>query len=195
MIIHTMEQGTDEWFAVKLGKFSATSFTGLLMAKSTQGWNDAVNKIVFERVTGTRQETYFNKAMQWGTEMEPEARRAYELATFQKVNQVGFVELNENVGCSPDGLISEDGLIEIKCPQPNTLIGYHISGKVPTNYNIQMQGQMWVTGRKWNIFYAWHPNLKPFEVLVERDEALIKRIETEIGIALIEVNKRIKLLK
>jgi len=195
MITHMMEQGTQEWFDVKRGKLSASLFPKLFMGKSTKGYGDAINKIVFERLTCKTPESYSNADMERGVLMEPEAIKAYEFETFTKVHRVGFVELDENVGCSPDGLIGDDGLIQVKCPRYNTLLSYHMSGKVPKDYTIQMQGEMYVTGRQWNIFYAYHPDVKPFMVQVTRDEKLIDDLEKEIDNALGLIEERLNIMK
>lgn len=111
--------------------------------------------------------------MEWGTEHEPNAKHAYELATGCQIRNVGFVlpDNTDAYGCSPDGLVGDDGVIEIKCPAPETLISYHASGELPVSYRPQVQGVLLVTGRKWCDFYAWHPELSPFCVRVEPDEA------------------------
>lgn len=110
--------------------------------------------------------------MEWGTEHEPNAKHAYTLQTGREIQDVGFVlpDGTDAYGCSPDGLVGDDGLIEVKCPAPETLIGYHAAGELPIGYRPQIQGELLVTGRKWCDFYAWHPELSPFLFRVEADE-------------------------
>ena len=195
MIIHEMEQGTDEWLAIKLGKFSASNFCKLFMSETTQGYNDIINQIVFERITGKTPEFYVNDYMKRGTELEPIARQEYEFSTFTKVKQVGFIELNEWVGVSPDGLIGKDGMLEIKCPKYSTLISQKLSQKVPKDYYWQMQGQMYVADRKWVDYYVYHPDLEPFLIRVERNEKDIEELRQKLDKAIESVTERINKLK
>jgi len=117
--------------------------------------------------------------MEWGTEHEPNAKLAYTKQTGREVQDVGFVvpDGTDAYGCSPDGLVGEDGLIEIKCPAPETLISMHalrakanaLPVELPLAYRPQVQGQLLITGRQWCDFYVWHPLLKPFLLRVEPD--------------------------
>lgn len=187
MIIHEVEQNTDEWMKVRGGKFTASTFSDLFAKPSTATYRNAVNKVVFERLTGEIPESFSNKWMERGKELEPQAIEAYELSTFNKVQRVGFVEYSDWIGCSPDGLIGADGMIQVKCPASSTLIEYIMDNEVPRDYMIQIQGELWITERKWSIFYVYHPKLKPLSIRVERDEKLIleirKNIETAIELA------------
>lgn len=109
--------------------------------------------------------------MEWGTEHEPNAKHAYTLQTGREIEDVGFVVPDEtdSYGCSPDGLVGEDGMIEIKCPKPETLIAIHASGAMPIKHRPQVQGELLIAGRKWNDFYVYHPELTPFLLRVEPD--------------------------
>lgn len=193
---YDITQHSDEWFGVKRGKFSGSNFAKLMMAKSTKGYNDLINGIVYERLTGITPESYSNKAMERGTELEPFARGQYELDTFNKVKEVGFAELNEFVGCSPDGLIGEDGVLEIKCPLYNTFINYALNSLTAYNdYKWQLQGNLWATERLWIDFYIYHPNLRPLLNRIDRDEKSIDKLAIEIELAIGEVKNRIERLK
>lgn len=118
-------------------------------------------QVVAERLTQQTQESFTNAAMQRGTEMEPIARAAYEAHTGNFVEQVGFIKhpTIEWFGASPDGLVGEDGLIEIKCPNTATHLQYRKSGKPPAKYRNQMMAQMSVTGRKWCDFVSFDDRL------------------------------------
>ena len=109
--------------------------------------------------------------MQWGTDNEEFARADYELLTGVAVEQVGFAmpDHTDAYGCSPDGLVGDDGIVEIKCPAPETLIRYHAHGVLPDQYRPQVQGQLFRTGREWCDLFVWHPDLKPFHIRVEPD--------------------------
>lgn len=195
MIIHEIEQGSAEWHDIKRGKFSASNFSKLFMAETTQGYNDIINQIVFERITGKSPEFYVNAYMERGTELEPEARQDYEFSTFKKVKQVGFIELNEWVGVSPDGLIGEDGMLEIKCPKYSTLINQKLTQKVPKDYYWQMQGQMYVADKKWVDYYVYHPDLDPLLIRVERNEDDIEKLRQKLDKAIETATERINKLK
>lgn len=109
--------------------------------------------------------------MEWGTEHEPNAKLAYTLQTGREVQDVGFIlpDGTDAYGGSPDGLVGDDGLIEIKCPAPETLIGYHAAGELPIQYKPQIQGLLLISGRAWCDFYVFHPELTPFLIRVEPD--------------------------
>jgi len=194
MIIHQLEQGAPEWNEVRLGKFTASTFGKLFMAKSTKGYNDLINQVVYERITGESPESYSNQWMDRGTELEPEARMSYELLTFNKVHQVGFIEYNEWIGGSPDGLIDTDGIIEIKCPKSSTLIDYALSDKIPKDYEWQMQGNLYISERDYCDFFVYHPKLNPLQIRVNRDEQKIKQLESELEIAIEQAQERLNKL-
>lgn len=109
--------------------------------------------------------------MTWGIENEPAAKEAYTHRTGRAIEEVGFCvpDATDAYGCSPDGLIGTEGLLEVKCPAPETLIAYHGAGELPDQYRPQVQGQMLVTGRRWCDFWAWHPSVTPFLLRVEAD--------------------------
>lgn len=190
-----IEQGTDEWKKLRQGKFTASKFADLFMKKTTAGYNDLINKVVFERLTGESPEEFSNKWTDRGNELEGQALIAYSEKTFNLVERVAFVELNDWVGCSPDGLIGNVGLVQAKCPKYSTLMDYLISDSVPKDYMMQMQGEMYVTGREWNDFWVWHPQFKPMLKRVERSESVIKSIQEELELAIAEAEKRIAKLQ
>ena len=192
-IIHTMPQLSDEWFAVKLGKVSASHIDAVLAKGRTRELY--MEWLVGERLSGIRHESYSNKNMEDGIETEPLAREAYELDTLTEVKQVGFVELNEWVGCSPDGLVGDDGLIEIKSVIPSTQVHRISKNKLPSEYVLQVQSQLLITGRKYCDFVSYCPALKQkpyWKIRVERDEAKIKEIEVGVEIFIDEMKTLIK---
>lgn len=195
MIIHNIEQNTPEWDIARSGKFTASGFGDLFAAKSTQAYENAIYRVAYERVTGQHAPSYSNAHMERGHELEPMARESYEMQTFNMVEQVGFCELNEWVGCSPDGLVGTDGLIEIKCPAYNTFMRYVDSGKLPTQYKYQVHGQMWVTGRAWCDFVAFNEWFKPLIIRVERDEKIISDIQEAVAVAILKAEEIINKLK
>lgn len=185
-MIHNVEQNSEEWLALRRGKFTASTFKDLFMGKETQGYKDAIYKVAFERLTGTSPENFTNEYMQRGTELEPEARAWYEFERNIDVVSGGFFEYNSWIGASPDGLIGEDGLLEIKCPKYSTMMDYLIKKELPKTYYYQVHGQLLVTDRKWCDFLAYHPSLPKFVLRVERD----KKIDDEILDKLFEAIKK-----
>jgi putative phage-type endonuclease len=169
-------QGTDEWFAARLGKVTASRVADVI-AKTKTGYSTSrdnyMAQLVCERLTGQKGESFSNAAMQWGTDTEPKAREAYMAARFEIVTEVGFVnhQTIENAGASPDGFVGDLGLIEIKCPNTATHIDTLLSQTVPSKYNTQMQWQMVCTGRHWCDFVSFDPRL-PAEL-----QLFIKRVE------------------
>lgn len=192
MIIHTMEQRSEEWYQVKLGKFSASMIAKLLMSKTTQGYNDAIDQVVYERVTGNRISSFASSDMQYGIDNEPLAKRDYMLKNFTYVRQVGFIENNEWSGVSPDGLIGSEGMIEIKCPKYNTQLRLLRDCEVQKDYEMQMQFQMFVSGRQWVDFYSWRHDLEPFQKRYFRNEGIITILKNELEIAITKAIVRIK---
>jgi len=197
-------QGSPEWFDVRRGKVTASRVPDLV-ARTKSGWGASrVNymaELIAERLTGTSAASYTNAAMQWGTEMEPEARAAYEFRHDCDVAEIGFVEHPEILmsGASPDGLVGDDGLVEIKCPNTATHIDTLMGQAVPSKYVIQMQWQMACTGRKWCDFASFDPrmpeSMRLFVKRVTRDEHEIMALEKEVKLFLIELDAKVATLK
>ncbi len=198
MNVISCEQGTAEWKAVRAGKVTASRIADV-MAKIKTGEAktrlDYKIQILSERLTGVpADDGYVNAAMQWGTEQEPFARAAYEIANDVMVEQIGFVMHPEIplAGCSPDGLVGEDGLIEIKCPKSSTHLQYLLAKKVPAEYVPQMCWQLACTGREWCDFVSYDPrmpeNLQLFVVRFAVDPSYTALVEKEVRQFLAEVN-------
>lgn len=193
-----MEQGTAEWFDAKRGKASA-SHIAAIMAKGKSGKPSATRKqymakLLIERLTGETEDTYTNFAMANGTEQEPYARAAYEAEYGTDVYQVGFIEAQSlpSFGASPDGLIGDDGLIEIKCPSHGVHLEYIQARQVPRDYLLQIHGQMIATGRGWcdwvSYDKAFPEPLRLVVVRVEIDLDLIDEIRHEVKIFNVELD-------
>ena len=195
MIQHKIDQNSDEWFALRRGKFTASTFKDLFMGKDTQGYKDAVYRVAFERITNTSPESFTNEYMQRGTELEPEARAWYEFEKETDVLSAGFFEYNDWIGASPDGLIGDSGLIEIKCPKFSTMMDYLIKKELPKTYYYQVHGQLLVTDREWCDFVAYHPSLPKFVLRVERNKEVDKEILDKLFKAIKEVEQIINKLK
>jgi len=189
-------QGSDEWFAARLGKVTASEFHEVLNKKS--GRKTYMYKLAAEVLSGMTQETYNNAVMERGKELESEAREYYSILLGREIIRIGFVEKDEWIGASPDGFVVEEGLIETKCPNSTTHIQNIITGKIPTKYIPQVQGQLWVTGRKWCDYVSYDPRIttKPFFcVRVERDEEYIKNLEAETNVFVAELKELISKVK
>ena len=194
MKIYDVEQGSEEWFAIKAGHLSAHNFHKILSptGKPSTQVEKYLYQVAGEAVLGYQEEGYTNQWMTRGLELEAEARELYKFLTGNEVRQVGFVELNDFIGCSPDGLIGDDGGLEIKCPALATHVKYLLDNKIPTEYIPQVQGNMYVTGRKWWAFMSYYPGLEPLLLRVERDEEYINKLEESLSGAVERLKKIIE---
>lgn len=193
-------QRSPEWFAQRLGKLTASRIADAI-AKTKTGWGASranyMAQLVAERLTGTQQESYTNAAMQWGTDIEPHARDAYEFRNDATVDPVGFVDhpVIEMAGASPDGLIGDYGLVEIKCPNTATHIETLLGGSVPQKYLLQMQWQMACTRRHWCDFVSFDPrmpeHMRLFVRRVKREDVLIAGLENDALDFLREVERKV----
>ncbi len=198
-----MNQGTPEWLQARCGLVTASRISDVL-AKIKSGEaasrRDYRAQLVAERISGKPTESFTNAAMQWGTEHEPFARAAYELSTDSFVEQVGLIRHPEIImtGASPDGLVSHDGLVEIKCPNTATHIEYALSGKPPAKYQNQMLWQMECTGREWCDFVSFDPrmpeDMRLFIVRFYRDQQRIEDMKDEVINFICEVEEEIQRL-
>ena len=202
--MNDIEQGTDEWFAIRCGKVTASRVADVIATTKSGYSASRANyeaQLICEILTGKPAESFTNAAMQWGTETEPLARAQYELKTGNMVNQIGFVvhPIIEQAGASPDGLIGEDGCIEIKCPNTSTHLDTLLSQKVPSKYITQMTWQMVCTGRKWCDFVSYDPrlpeNLQLYIERIELDEDYAKKLQNEVVMFLVEVNEKVEKLR
>lgn len=182
-----MQQGTEDWLKARVGKITASRFGDVLTRG--RGKDNAFGKvamlyayeIVAGILTGEPKDEVSARSLDWGKKWESVARDFYQRRTFNLVDEVGFVGLegDKMVGCSPDGLIDEDGGIEIKCPSNSSIhLSTILKKEIPDVYVPQVQGSMWVTGRKWWDFVSFDPRYKDVRnkmviVKVERDEEYI----------------------
>ncbi len=183
-----MEQRSPEWFAARLGKVTASRVADLMATTKTGFAASRANymaELICERLTGQPTEKYSNAAMQWGTETEPQARAAYSFMRDVEVVETGFVlhPTIADLGASPDGLVLDDGLVEIKCPSTATHIETLLSETIPAKYVTQMQVQMACTGRAWCEFVSFDPrlpaDLQLWSKIVRRDDKAIQEIEVK----------------
>jgi putative phage-type endonuclease len=202
--IEAVQQGSEAWHQLRMGKVTASRVADLLAKTKTGPSASRGNYLIelaLQRVTKTIEESYTNAAMEWGTQTEPQARVAYEVKTGNFVDQVAFIDhpTIAGFGCSPDGIVAADGLIEIKCPNSATHWSYIKANEPPNKYFIQMQAQMAVTGAKWCDFVSFDPRMPErsqlLVVRVMRDPEYILYMEAEISTFLKEVEKEVQLME
>ena len=197
MILHNIEQRSEAWHDVRLGRITGTKFKNLMSKESTASYQDMLTDIACEIITGRAEETYVNAVMENGIETEPEARKEYESIFDIEVKQVGFVTPNEGhkyhewIGISPDGLL-EDGILEIKCPLMRTHLEYIYANKLPSEYRYQVQGQLFVTGLAFCDFMSYVEGMKPFIIRVYPDVQLFTEFEQRLDSAIELIKDRIQ---
>lgn len=170
------EQNSEEWKAAKAGVPSASEFDKIFTStgKASTQADAYMNRLIGEMMTGKIHEGFKSADMARGNELEAEAALAYELQYEVKLQKTGFhVDDAGRWGCSPDRLCGDDGLVEIKCCIPSTHVEYLLNGKIDRGYWPQIQGQLFVTGRRWCDWFVYHPELPEIRFRVERDESYI----------------------
>ena len=198
-----MEQRTEEWFAARIGKVTASRVADVI-AKTKSGYSASrdnyMAQLICERLTGQQGESFTNAAMTWGTETEPLARSAFEAYADVMVEEVGFVPhpTIEMSGASPDGLVGLFGMLEIKCPNTATHIDTLLSQIVPGKYITQMQWQMRCCERQWCEFVSFDPrlpqDLQLFVKRVEFDPEYVAMLEKEVIQFLAELDDKVNKL-
>lgn len=178
-------QGSDEWFQSRLGYATASCFSDVMAKGEGRTRAAYLKRVVAERLTGKRSEGFSSVHTDRGTEQEPYARMAYEAWSGNIVDEVDFIRHGELMaGCSPDGLVGDNGGLEIKCVLPTVQIDTIEKGQYPRSHSAQIQGSLWVTGRDWWDFVSYSPdlpsNLRLYVHRVERDEEYIPVLESDV---------------
>lgn len=191
-------QGTAEWDAARCGSLGASSVHEAV-ARTKTGWGasraNCMARLIIERLTGRKQESFQSPAMRHGIETEPEARSYYAFVVGE-VTEVGLVKhpTLEGTHASPDGLVGEDGLVEIKCPQAAAHLATLLGEAIPKQYLIQMQWQMACTGRAWCDFVSYCPDfpgtMQAFIQRVARDRKMIAELEGDVAEFLKETDRK-----
>ena len=191
---HSILQGTDEWFEIRRGRFTASKIYLLEKQPRSKADREAgklsgtaekyVMQKVQERLSGVPEPEVFSKPMEWGKENEPLAIKRYEEITGNKVWEVGFVTYGDNAGASTDGLVSFDGIIEVKCPYSDFMSRILEDPFENRKYYLQMQMGMLCTGRKWCDYIIYDPRMpKGQDIVIQRigaDEAAFESIKEGI---------------
>jgi len=193
-------QGSPEWHALRIGKVTASRVSDVV-AKTKTGWGASranyMAELIAERLTGEPAEKFSNAAMAWGTEKEPDARAAYEFFRDAQVVEIAFIDHPSigMTGASPDGLVGDHGLVEIKCPNTATHLDTLLTQAIPTKYVTQMLWQMACTGRQWCDFVSYDPRLPEtmslFVKRVDRDDKLIASLEKDVAEFLAELDLKL----
>lgn len=191
MILIQCEQGTQEWFSARAGVITASKFADAISTlkngQPSQASKDYAYKIAVERIYGEpTEDTFQTFEMRRGTELEPLARIAYEARTGNLAEESGIALTEDRIfGYSTDGFVDDDGLIEIKCPNSARKIIEIWESCDLSEYEHQIQGGMWITGREWCDFVMYAPQLEPigkhlFVKRIERDDNFIEKMETQL---------------
>lgn len=202
--MHSFDQRTAEWFAARAGKATASKIADI-MATTKSGYAASranyAAQLICERLTGEVEPAFCSPAMAWGTEKEPEAREAYRIYNLCEVTEIGFVDhpTIPMSGASPDGLVGDDGLVEIKAPNTATHIETLRTGAVPGKYVKQMLWQMACTGRRWCDFASYDPRMpdemRLIVIRLHRCDETIAAMEAEVSKFLAEVDEAVAELR
>lgn len=175
--VYECEQGTPEWFEARRGIATASEFAAIIAEGRKKGEPSKMRRsyllrLAAERLTEERIETYTNAFMDRGKTQEDEARDLYAFLSDEPLTRIGFVR-NGDVGCSPDALVGDDGVLEIKTQRADLLIDSLLDGRFPSEYRAQCQGALWVTGRKWVDICLYAPKMPPLIRRAGRDDTFI----------------------
>ena len=192
MKIYNFEQRTEDWYNIRKGKMTASNAETIIA--NGKGLETYIYNLMAEYYSSAEKENYINADMQRGIDLEPEARLEFEFYTGLDVQEVGFVEYNDFIGVSPDGLIGNNGLIEIKCPNDSIYFKLLLSNNIKPEYIAQMQMQMYVTDRQYCYFVSYNPNFEKSLYIkkINRDEEMIDKLKKglERGTELIKEIKK-----
>lgn len=182
--LHKCEQYSDEYDRLRIGIPTSSKFDKIItpQGKPSKQWQKYAYHLIAERMLDRKVDSYTSPYMERGLALEGDAAEFYELQTGTEIELIGFITNDENtIGCSPDRLIGEDGLLEIKVPAPQTQIEYLLTGEIDREYWPQLQGQLFVSGRKYVDILSYHPELPPCIITVERDVEYIACLEKLLG--------------
>ena len=202
-IVDDIEQGSKEWLDSRLGKVTASKVSDVISkgrgTSPSKMADTYMMELIAEKLTGLSKPFFENDAMRWGTETEPQARAMYSGKNdFVTIREVAFVEHNEHILISPDGLVGDDGLFEAKCPNTTTQIKRALSNDYSADYKAQIQMQLWVTERKWCDFVSFDPRLDCaagyLQQRVYRDEEYIGEMKVKVYAFVERMNELIEQL-
>lgn len=189
-----MKQRSEAWYKARAGRITGSRFARAMASKHSSTYRSLIDELVQERRTGRSLDGgYINAAMQWGMDHENNARQWYVRAHNCHVAEVGFVVHPEHdfVGISPDGLVAEDGLIEIKCPQIKAFRQVADAREMPSRYRWQVQGQLWVCRRQWLDFVCFYPPNQGIVIRIFQDGGDFDQLDTRCREVNQEVERRV----
>lgn len=195
MKIHNFEQGSDEWVKIRLGKF--TGSVAQAIATNGKGLETLAFEKAAEIMTGRAKASYTNDDIERGNEYEAMARNAYEIETGVVASRVGFIELDEFTGCSPDGLVEEDGLIEIKCKNDANYARFLYDQKIDPAHNWQIQFNLFVTSREWCDYIVFNEGFtKQISVIrINRNESEIAKLKAGLNMGIAQLKSILERIK
>ena len=192
MKIINCEQGTEEWFEARAGIPTASMFSAMMAGGQGKTRRAYMLKLAGEKITGELAESFSNAHTDRGHVMEPQARELYQLQTGYDIRDVGFIRADYDAGASPDSLVNNDGLLEIKSKLPHLQLECLLSDKVPASHIKQVQGQILISEREWCDFVSYWPGLPLFVKRVYRDDELCSEIRSAIDKFNSELNEIIE---
>jgi len=195
-IIKDCIQGSDEWMKWRTASIGGSSITYVL--GKGKGRKDLMYKLAAETLTGKKEDSYSNANMLRGIEYEPEARNYYEIVTGHEVEQVALIKSDiPGIHVSPDGLVGDDGAVEIKTRLPHVFVEKKDTGKIEIGYSRQCQYTLWIAERQWIDFINYCPEMPdPMTIQrLERDEKIIKEIRIEVRLFLDELDELVERMK
>jgi putative phage-type endonuclease len=192
MKIHKVEQRSDEWHQLRVGRITGTKIKEMVTGKPAT-FETLCKKVAAEKLTGISCEKPFRitDAMQHGIDTEKEAKAAYELDQLVRIEDVGFIEKDDIFGCSPDGLVGENGGVEIKCPMSHTHLGYWLEDFPCNAYRWQLQGFLWITGREWVHFVSYCPDYPEEKRLLIQQVRAIPEDQAKIHNAAVKLEAQV----
>lgn len=176
---HDCAQYSDQWDKLRLGIPTSSQFDKIITptGKESAQWRKYAYGLIAERLTKRRLDAYVSPFMERGLDLEMDAMNEYELQSDVETVPIGFVTNDAGtIGCSPDRLVGENGLLELKCPAPQTQVGYLLGEELERDYYPQLQGQLFVSEREWVDILAFHPEIRFVVKRMYRDEAYIKQM-------------------
>jgi len=203
MIKLLVEQRSEAWYQARIARVTGTKFSDLVSKNDTVGYQSLISNIACEIITETQEDidSYTSSDMQRGIDNEPIAKAEYKSIMECELEDVGFItpdednEFYEWIGISPDAIIGEDGILEIKCPLRKTHLGYIERGVLPSTYKHQVQGQLFTTGLKYCDFMSYCEGMKPFIIRVFPDLELHEIYKTELRELIKQVRAKIEVFK
>lgn len=186
MKIHEATQGSLEWLQARAGVITASELHNVLTtgfeARTGQMPRSYMARKLAEKWLGAPLAGFSSLDMDFGNILEDEAIPWFTFEHGVSIQRVGLITNDEGtIGCSPDGLIGEDGGLECKCPRADTHVGYLLAGKVPSEYLIQVHAAMYVTGRAWWNFVSYHRRMPNLVLRIERDEEIMDKMDEALG--------------